>query len=170
MITFNEYIIEIGGENKLPAELDMMEPWENQSFKDRFISRYKYREIGMEVQDENGAIVKSMLDRYSHYLEMTLQECVSLYNKKISDQIAHINNLYERTIKEETKDTAYINPLNANTGDDSKLKVAGVGKTEKTKSFNWLASNAKVMEEIGKLTILYEKALEYCEIIFYGEY
>lgn len=164
LITFEEYISKIGGQDKLPVELDMIEPWENESFKDRFINRFKYREIGMDILENTD------IKKYTHYLTMTLQECISLYNKKISDQIKHINTLYERTIKEETKDTTYINPLNANTGDDSKLKVSGVGKTEKTKSFNWLASNAKVMEEIGKLTILYEKALEYCERIFYGEY
>lgn len=166
MLTFNEYIIEIGGENNLPAELDMIEPWENQSFKDRFINRFKYREIGMKVQDENGAIVKSMLDKYSHYLEMTLQECVSLYALKISKQIANINTLYERTLKEDSKDTVYFNPITAT--DVNKLKVANVGKSEKSKSFNWLASNAKVMEEVNKLTIMFEEALKYCEIIFYG--
>lgn len=164
LITFEEYISKIGGQSNLPAELDIIQPWENESFKDRFINRFKYREIGMDILENTD------IKKYTHYLTMTLQECISLYNKKISDQIKHINTLYERTIKEETKDTTYINPLNANTGDDSKLKVSGVGKTEKTKSFNWLASNAKVMEEIGKLTILYEKALEYCERIFYGEY
>lgn len=168
-ITFEEYISKIGGRDKLPVELDIIEPWENESFKDRFINRFLYREIGMDIRvDEIWEV--GDIKKYTHYLTMTLQECVSLYNRKISDQIKHIAELYERTIKEETKDTSYINPLNANTGDDSKLKVSGVGKTEKTKSFNWLASNAKIMEEVGKLTILYEKALEYCERIFYGEY
>lgn len=166
LITFEEYISKIGGQDKLPVELDMIEPWENQSFKDRFINRFKYREIGMEVQDENGTIVKSMLDKYSHYLEMTLQECVSLYAMKISKQIANINTLYERTLKEDSKDTVYFNPITAT--DDSKLKVANVGKSEKNKTFNWLSSNAKVMEEINKLTIMFEEALKYCEIIFYG--
>lgn len=169
LITFEEYISKIGGRDKLPIELDIIEPWENESFKERFINRFLYRKIGMDIR-EDSIYQGDDIKKYTHYLTMTLQECISLYNKKISDQIKHINTLYERTTKEETKDTMYINPLNAKTDDNSQLRVSGVGKSEKTKSFNWLASNAKVMEEVGKLTILYENALEFCERIFYGEY
>lgn len=65
LITFEEYISKIGGQDKLPVELDIIEPWENESFKERFINRFLYREIGMDIRVgdilENSDIKKYIL-------------------------------------------------------------------------------------------------------------
>ena len=65
--TFEEYISKIGGQSNLPTELDIIEPWENESFKERFINRFLYREIGMDIR-VNEAEETNDIKKYTHRL------------------------------------------------------------------------------------------------------
>lgn len=159
LVLFKDYIDEIGVESF--TYFDGIPQWDSVSFKSRFLERFNYRYCGkmfdLDVQDD--------VSMFSHYVQMVANELSSLYKSKLTMQISKFNSLYERTIHEERKSEYYINPIGV-----TNAKLQDYSKDTLEKSFNWLMSNPKLMEEVNKVNVLYEEMLNYCERLFWGEY
>lgn len=151
---FYQYIEAIGGQENLPTELQSFPQWESQNFIDRFIERFKYREIGSET-----------VELFSHNLKMCTNEAISIYKRKLQLQLDNFDDLYKRTVKESgfDIDEDYFNPINSQS---QKMITKSKNEYEREKTYGYIYSNVQIMEQVEKVNIIFEDILNYFERLF----
>lgn len=151
---FYQYIEAIGGQENLPTELQNFPTWEEQNFIDRFIERFKYREIGSET-----------VELFSHNLKMCTNEAISIYKRKLQLQLDNFDDLYKRTVAEngESIDELYYNPINSQS---NKLQSKSKNNYQREKTYGYIYSNVQIMEQVEKVNIIFEDILNYFERLF----
>lgn len=148
------------------------------TFADRFIKRNYYKEIGSETYE-----------LFEMHLANGSYEVATLFGDKIRTQLDNFNKLYERFIEVEESDTYdetssdkrelkdYYNPVvntftesNANidtaSSDDNTYTKEFTETRKRAKLYSFLKTNPQLMDEVNKVEIMYERALEYLDILF----
>ena len=197
-ITFKKYLDEYakGEAGYIIPFIDDFPPFSlgnlNYNFKDMFISRNLYKEIGAETPE-----------MFSHYLEQVMRETAVKYVPKINIYIENFNNTVKRIQKLERTETKTYNTMNTNTskydhtindksylnpinGDTDKLQsrnentniTNNLDKNTKTgndtinKSDDYMLamfqSNADILKKVMEIENIYMEALYHLDILFMG--
>lgn len=179
MANFTIYFSQYLKNHEVPSSLDRLPADENgKSFKQRFIERNYFKEIGSETEE-----------LFSMHLAIRCDEVVEDYGWRIKIFSENIDKLMDRyipthnvtVIANEGSDTSegnnehYYNPLNAQSGtlsDNDKVgSTLTYGKTttetiDRQHAVSWARSNPEIMKEIMALEDVYETALKSLDTLF----
>lgn len=180
MANFTELFSEYLKTHEVPSVLDKLPPDESgKTFKERFIERNYYKEIGSETEE-----------LFEMHLQIRCDECVEDYSWRIklfNDNLDKLMLRYIETHNEDTRtfsgidtnsveDKNYFNPADENNSEmiSDKSKSDGTisyGKTERYISdrqhaVSWARSNPEILKASLELEDVYTKALASLDDLF----
>lgn len=130
----------------------------NFNFKDMFIKKYLYREIGQETAQ-----------LFTHFLNNKLHEIIVEYVPKINIYKENFSKLMERVMPVKTygSNTYYMNPM---VEDNNEIKIQDKDAYENTteKMFTYFKSNPDILKQVLELENIYLTALNRFENLFMG--
>lgn len=134
----------------------------SQTFLELFKRRNLYQEIGFETVQGWCANFRRVAD-----------QARILYADKVRLQLTNMNQLLSRVIEEEDThtSTSYLNPANAAAQPQVEaMRVNAASKTEykNQRIAGLFKSNPEVMEEMAKMTVLYDEMLTFFDRCFMG--
>lgn len=142
----------------------------NYNLREMFEKRNLYKEIGSETQE-----------LFKHNLEVLIDEALTEFNPKLKLLNENYKDLMSRTITETVEsdttsgreDKNYLQPANTNaTKLTDKNQSDGTihYEEERKKSFGFVWSNGRLLEEALKIQTIYVQILQYLDKVFIGEY